>query len=333
MKAAVVEHLRAPGSAAPLVIERILAEEDGEIREGSLLAEETGERYRISNFIPRFVEDDSYTASFGEQWNRYRRTQLDRFNGTTLSHERFFSGTGWTKEEMRGQRILEVGGGAGRFTEVMIETGAEIYSIDYSSAVDASWANNGPHPRLFIAQADLYRMPFQKAFFDKVFCYGVVQHTPDVKRTVMSLIPFLKPGGKIAIDIYLKLPWIHRWTAKNWYRPLTKRMPRTMLRKFVEWYVPRWIPIDNLCQRLPVLRTVVPAIIPCWNYTGMLPLTADQIEKWAILDTFDALSPRYDSPQTIETAREWFEEAGLLEIDVRAGGNGILAGGVRPGTE
>jgi hypothetical protein len=107
-------------------------------------------------------------------------------------------------------------------------------------------------------------------------------------------------------------------------------MPGDVPRRFVEWYVPRWIPVDNLRQRIPVLRALVPAIVPCWNYTGTMPLTEEQIRQWAILDTFDALSPRYDSPQTIETARQWFEEAGLAEINARAGGNGILANGRRP---
>lgn len=330
MKPAALEYLRAPATGARLEIESVALEEAGEIKQGELRSSETGERYPITNFIPRFVPDSSYTASFGEQWNRYRRTQIDRFNGLTLSRDRFYEGTRWTPEQLSGQRILEVGCGAGRFTEVMLDAGVDLYSIDYSTAVDACWANHGPHPRLFVAQADLFAMPFAQAAFDKVFCYGVVQHTPDVKRAVLSLIPFLKPGGEIAIDIYLKLPWIYRWTAKNWYRPITKRMSRERLRSIIEWYVPRWIPIDNMCQRIPVLRSIVPAIVPCWNYTGMLPLTEDQIKKWAILDTFDALSPWYDSPQTIPVVRSWFEEAGLEAIEVRAGGNGILANGRKP---
>jgi hypothetical protein len=140
----------------------------------------------------------------------------------------------------------------------------------------------------------------------------------------MSLVPFLKPGGKIAIDVYGQTWWIYRWTAKYWYRPITKRMPRDLLRRIVEWYVPRWLPIDNLLRRVPKLGRFLVAIVPCWNYTGILPLTPIQIREWAILDTFDALSAWYDSPQTISEVRSWFEEAGLTEIDVRFGGNGIL---------
>ncbi|HEY0077433.1 MAG TPA: class I SAM-dependent methyltransferase [Pyrinomonadaceae bacterium] len=330
MRAEALKYLRAPSTGAALEIARVSSEEAGEIKEGELRATDSGESYPIKNFIPRFVQDDAYTASFGEQWNRYRRTQLDRFNGTTLSRDRFFRDTGWTPAELAGQRILEVGCGAGRFTQVMLDAGAELCSLDYSSAVDACWTNNAPHPRLTLAQADLYRIPFERGAFDKVFCYGVIQHTPDVRRAFMSLVPFLKRGGELAVDAYPKTRWITRWTAKYWYRPLTKRMPRDVLRRIVEWYVPRWIPIDNRLQQVRVLRYVVPAIVPCWNYTGMLPLSEEQIRDWAILDTFDALSPAYDSPQTVETLQGWFEEAGLSDIRVRAGGNGVLGNGRMP---
>ncbi|HKO61677.1 MAG TPA: class I SAM-dependent methyltransferase [Pyrinomonadaceae bacterium] len=325
-----LERLVDPGTGALLEIKSIVAEEHSEIKTGELVATDSGKLYPIKHFIPRFVPDDNYTASFGEQWNRYRRTQLDRFNGTTLSRDRLFEGTGWSHAELIGQRVLEVGCGAGRFTQVLLDAGADLCSLDYSSAVDACWLNNGPNERLTLVQADLYQIPFQRGFFDKVFCYGVLQHTPDVKAAFMSLIPFLKPGGKLAVDLYRKSPWITRWTSKYWYRPITKRMSRDLLRRLVEWYVPRWIPIDNALQKVRVLRYAVPAIVPCWNYTGMLPLTPEQIEGWAILDTFDALSPKYDSPQTEATLAAWCEEAGLEHVQIRAAGNGLICTARKP---
>jgi SAM-dependent methyltransferase len=295
---------------------------------GRLVDESNGQSFEIVNFIPRFVPDSSYTQSFGEQWNRYRRTQLDRFNGTTLSRDRFFRDTGWT--DLKGQRVLEAGCGAGRFTQVLLDAGAELYSIDYSTAVNACWANNGPHPSLNLSQADLYALPFPENFFDRVFCYGVLQHTPDVKKSFMSLLPYLRSGGELAVDVYRKTPWTTRWTSKFWYRPITTRMSRETIRKIIEWYVPRWIPIDNFFQRIPVARSVVPAVVPCWNYTGDLPLPADQVTMWAVLDTFDALTPAYDFPQTLESVNSWFSEARLADVRVRYGGNGILGNARKP---
>jgi hypothetical protein len=51
--------------------------------------------------------------------------------------------------------------------------------------------------------------------------------------------------------------------------------------------------------------------------------------KWAWLDAFDMLAPRYDSPQTIQTLLKWFQEAGMTEIVVKYGYNGIEGHGKR----
>jgi SAM-dependent methyltransferase len=322
MRPELIEHLRDPFDESSLALADAEFGIDGEVRSGRLCGHDRA--YDIVDYIPRFVGAENYSSSFGDQWNWYRRIQLDRYNGTTLSRDRFFRDTGWDVDSLRGQKILEAGCGAGRFTQVMLDAGAEVYAIDFSAAVNACWSNNGPHPSLFLAQADIFALPFQRNFFDKVFCFGVLQHTPDVKRAFMSLLPFLKSGGDLAVDVYRKTAWTTRWTSKFWYRPLTKRMPRDLLRKIIEWYVPRWIPIDNFLQRVPVARSVVPAIVPCWNYTGSLPLPPDQITIMAVLDTFDALTPAYDQPQTIASVQSWFDEAALQSVNVRFGGNGII---------
>jgi hypothetical protein len=41
------------------------------------------------------------------------------------------------------------------------------------------------------------------------------------------------------------------------------------------------------------------------------------------------VSPIHDKPQTLRTFRRWYEEAGLEEIDVRYGYNGIQGTGTK----
>jgi SAM-dependent methyltransferase len=281
------------------------------------------------NEIPRFVPDDGYAESFGEQWNRYRRVQLDSATGKPLSRERLFGGTGWP-ERLDGERILEVGAGAGRFTEVLLEAGAEVWAVDASAAVDAARENLGRHQRLHLAQADLFDLPFERGVFDRVLCFGVLQHTPDPRRAFLTVCAHARAGGWIAADVYRSQPYVDRWSAKTLWRPLTTRLPRAALRRMVEWYVPKWLPIDTRLARVPKLGRFLTAVVPCWNYTGLLELDREQLRAWAILDTFDALSPRYDEPQTLEAVRAWVEDAGLLDTDVAYGGNGIEVRGRLP---
>jgi SAM-dependent methyltransferase len=280
----------------------------------------------VRNGIPRFVADEGYAESFGEQWNRWRRVQLDSITGKPISRTRLFEGSRWP-EDLEGVTVLEVGCGAGRFTEVLLDAGAEVWAVDASSAVDAARANLGHHECLHLAQADLFDLPFEHGAFDRVLCYGVLQHTPDPRRAFLTVAAY---GGTIAADVYRKPPYVDRWSAKTLWRPLTTRLPRTTLRRVVEWYVPRWLPIDTRLARVPELGRFLTAVVPCWNYTGLLPLDRKELVTWAILDTFDALSPRYDQPQTIEAVRGWLDLAGLEDVVVRYGGNGIVINGGQP---
>jgi SAM-dependent methyltransferase len=291
-------------------------------RDGEALAS-GDERFPIRGGIPRFLEGSTYVDSFGEQWNRYRRVQLDSNTAKPLTSERFLAGTGWSRAELEGRSVLEAGCGAGRFTEVLLAAGASVWSVDASSAVDVALANNSSD-RLTIAQADLFRLPFAEASFERVFCYGVLQHTPDPRAGFLKLVRYAAPGGLIAMDVYRKLPYIDRWSAKLLWRPLTTRLPRNLLRRVIEWYMPRWLPIDTRLARVPKIGRFLVAVVPCWNYTGLLDLDQDEFVAWAVLDTFDALSPTYDNPQTVESVQEWCATAGLVDVDVRYGGNGVL---------
>ena len=135
--------------------------------------------------------------------------------------------------------------------------------------------------------------------------------------------------------------WPSRWAAKNIWRPLTTRLPHNILFRIIEWYVPRWIPIDNWllqhsheCNRFNPLRYagIIGGLIPCYNYikhSWAQGLSLDQIKQWAILDTFDALTPVYDQPQEIPVVESWFREANLREIYVGKGAQENIKGNAR----
>jgi SAM-dependent methyltransferase len=278
--------------------------------------------------IPRFVED-TYAETFGEQWSHWRRTQLDSATGLGLSRMRYDE-TGWPADGLEGELVLEAGAGAGRFTEVLLATGAEIVSVDASTAIDVAVENN-PSPRLTALQADLNDLPWEPGQFDRVFCFGVVQHTPDPRATFLALVEQARPGGHVAVDVYRRSDYVTRYSSKYLWRPLTTRMPKPLLRRLVEWYVPKWLPVDTRLARVPKLGRFLTAVVPLWNYTGVWDLSPEQLRAWAVLDTYDALSPAYDRPQTLADVDEWARAAGLVDYEVKPGWNGIVVTGRRPG--
>jgi SAM-dependent methyltransferase len=273
--------------------------------------------FPIVNGIPRFVPPENYATNFGFQWNHFRQTQLDSHTGRPISRTRFLEQTGWDAEQLRGKRVLDAGCGAGRFAEVALSLGAEVFAIDYSSAVDAAASNLrlGENPRLHIFQADIYSLPFADESFEYVYSLGVLQHTPDVQRALRALIPFLKPGGKLTVDLYLRnlARWAH---PRTWLRPVTVRMPGDRLFQLIQRWAPRLLAVSRAFQRVPLFGRYLSRAVPVANYHGVLPLDDHQLREWAILDTFDWLAPRYDQPQTPATLRHWLADPQLTGAEV-----------------
>jgi SAM-dependent methyltransferase len=232
-----------------------------------------------------------------------------------LSEDRFFRQTNWSKD-LSGQKILEVGSGAGRFTEVALQTEAQIFSVDASRAVDANWNNNGHHPNLILCQASLYELPFPQNYFDKAFCFGVLQHTPNVALAFSTIARFVRPGGELVIDAYNKNYWRNFHTPMYLIRPITKRITHDRLYRWLSSWVPRLLPVSTwLREHIPLVGRQVSALVPIANYQGFLPTQSEEIiEQYALLDTFDTLSPRYISPQRPDTVQQWFLNSGYENI-------------------
>jgi uncharacterized protein YbaR (Trm112 family) len=286
-----------------------------EIESGTLACAGCGEQYPIVAFVPRFVPPDNYSSSFGFQWNRFRQTQLDSKTGQPITRDRFFGQSGWAAGDMAGRWTLDLGCGAGRFAEVALGAGARLVAVDYSNAVDACRGNLGPHPQLDVVQADVYRLPFRRQRFDFVYCFGVLQHTPDVHAAFAALVEQIAPGGRIAVDLYPRLALNIVW-PKYWLRPFTKRMPPERLFSLVLRMVEVLWPVSLALGRTPAIGRKLRHALPIANYEGLLPLTPRQLKEWAVLDTFDMLAPAHDHPQSAATLQAWLDEARLAEIEV-----------------
>ena len=290
---------------------------------GSLSCKKCGIAYPISDGIPRFVERDNYASSFGYQWNLFRKEQIDSHNGTTLSADRFWSETGWTVEEMRGKWVLDAGCGAGRFLDAASKTEGQIVGIDISSAIDAAKANLEGRENVHFIQASIYELPFRDGAFDMAYCIGVIQHTPDPAESLRAVASKVKPGGKAAFTIYPR-KFYTKLYSKYWLRPVTKRMSKERLLKFIEKTMPIAFPITNVLFRIPLIGKVFMFAIPVANYVHEKQLTRDQRYAWAILDTFDMLSPHYDQPMTEPEASKALASAGVIVSRTREVGLNLV---------
>ena len=281
---------------------------------GTGLIDSFGNFFPIVKGVARISELENYTENFGMQWNKFDKTQLDcEADGLNLSKLRFFSETKWDKQDLTGQCILEVGSGAGRFSKVVLEqTKAILYSVDYSDAVTANFKNNNqiaPN-RFHLFQASIYEMPFQNDSFDKVFCLGVLQHTPDFEASVKSLISKAKPGGEIVVDFYPIKGWWTKIHAKYILRPIAKRLNHNRLMNWIEANIDWLIKTAEVLHKLGL--GVFTRFLPLVDIQGGFPKSLSKAEarEWAVLDTFDMFSPAYDNPQRIKDVVAMFNRHG-----------------------
>lgn len=285
----------------------------GEIEDGALTCAACQKSYPIIEGIPRFVPVDNYASSFGYQWNLFRQEQIDSTNGTRLSEQRLYSETGWTKEWMRGKWVLDAGCGAGRFLDVSSNTEAQVVGMDISSAVVAAKANLAGRRNVHLVQASIYEPPFRPECFDGVYCIGVIQHTPDPPRALRSLPKLLKAAGRIAVTIYERKPWT-RLYGKYLVRPVTKRLSDQTLLRSIKGLMPILFPLTEIAFRVPLAGRLFIFAIPVANYVNERQLSWRDRYSWAILDTFDMLSPQYDQPQTQQEVEQALAGAGIVDL-------------------
>jgi SAM-dependent methyltransferase len=301
------------------------------IETGTLFCSSCKAEYPIIKGVPRFVPSDHYTQAFGFQWLKHARTQFDSYTGMPVSEKRIRIETKWP-ETLTGEKILEAGCGSGRFTEQLLKKGAFIAAFDASVAVEANYEFHGNNPSVLIVQADIYKQPFKDGYFDKGLCIGVLQHTPDPKKSIASVVSKVRSGGLCAMDIYRKNPWYRQmWNTKYWARPFFKHMKPERLYKLCTAYITLMWPLANIITRLPFGRSInqkilIPELLSSSKYKKF----SNELHKeWTILHLFDWLNPTYDQPQNEKTFRSWLQEAGLTNIETGYDYGGVDARGMK----
>ena len=279
-------------------------------------------KYKYINEIPRLTPEENYADSFGFQWNIFRKTQLDSCVSKPISRDRLYEATNW-KDDLNNDDILEAGSGAGRFTEILVKTKAHIYSFDYSNAVEANFLNNGKNSNLDIFQGDIYSIPFPDESFDHVLCLGVLQHTPDPKKSFSCLASKVKKGGYLYIDIYNR-SFQHSLQWKYLLRPITKRLPKEFLFSLIKNIVPIFLKPTQVLKFF--FGRFGARLSPIQEFSE-LNLGKQHNKNWAILDTFDMLSPEHDHPKSKKEVIRWFEEMNFSDITVFYGKNGVVGRG------
>ncbi|HWN08235.1 MAG TPA: class I SAM-dependent methyltransferase [Pyrinomonadaceae bacterium] len=203
MKSKLLEYLRCPSCEAAIILRSVGHQEGPEVIEGQLGCASCSKTFPVLRGVPRFAAaekldaDKAATAeNFGWQWQHFTREDelyADQFLGWIAP-----VGPKFFKDKI----VLEGGCGKGRHTSLAASWGArEVVGVDLSAAVETAFAATRNLPNAHIVQADIYHLPFARAF-DYAFSVGVLHHLPDPRAGFQSLAAKVKPGGHLSAWVY-----------------------------------------------------------------------------------------------------------------------------------
>jgi len=299
-----------PQTGAPLTL--TVTEQRGDRVISGTLASPTA-RYPIVRGIPRFVplDTDNYSRSFGYQWNRWPRVQFDSENigrpmqGHTGRMFERITGQG----SLDGQLILDMGCGPGRFIETARSKGAKVIGIDYSSAVEAAQENFKNDPDVCICQADALHLPLPANSVDGAYSIGVLHHTTDPRRGVEEAARVVRARGWFGLSVYSKGGYYDFPTVQAWRRifqalwPFAGHYP-PLLYSYATVYGMR--PLARIPLIGPLLAKALRLLFPCVSLPDV---------RWSFLDTFDRVTPSYQSAHQAFEVFQWLKSVGMEEIE------------------
>lgn len=110
-----------------------------------------------------------------------------------------------------GQRVLEVGCGAGIDLVRFARGGALVTGVDVADSAITLARRNFQQQRLAAALCvgNGEQLPFAEDAFDFVYAHGVVQYTGGDRALIDECRRVLRPGGTAFFQVYNRVSWLH----------------------------------------------------------------------------------------------------------------------------
>jgi len=103
-------------------------------------------------------------------------------------------------EARHGERVLDLGCGAGRFVAALQAAGAEPVGVEIARAALDRAARNAPGADLRLVDTD-GSLPLDHGSVDLVWCSEVLEHVADADYLLLEVRRVLRPGGRLLLTV------------------------------------------------------------------------------------------------------------------------------------
>ena len=103
-------------------------------------------------------------------------------------------------EARRGERVLDLGCGAGRFVAALAAAGADPVGVELAEAALERARRNAPGADLRLLEPD-GSLPLAHGSVDLVWCSEVLEHVADAGHLLLEARRVLRPGGRLLVTV------------------------------------------------------------------------------------------------------------------------------------
>jgi SAM-dependent methyltransferase len=103
-------------------------------------------------------------------------------------------------EARPGERVLDLGCGAGRFVAALRAAGADAVGVELAEAALERARRNAPGADLRLLEPD-GSLPLAHGEIDLVWCSEVLEHVPDTGALLTEARRVLRPGGRLLVTV------------------------------------------------------------------------------------------------------------------------------------